>query len=283
VGSVTPYGTALVAGFLTAWWLARRNARHAGIDTSHIDLLTPLSFAIGLFIAMSVSRFWTADLNLLDDGLVVHKRGRLLLIVAFSALAVFVYCRITSLRFRSLLDVFALPTILAVAILRIGCFVAGCCWGDIAIEIPDLPHEELALQVQTLPCLAGDWMVTAVAYPSGSFAFEQHLALALIEPGATESLPVHPVQLYEAVALLLLLVALHGITLDRFGPGTIAALAAGSYAVIRLLLEYLRADGTIVAWSMTLPQIQSLVLLGSVAFAVSMQTAMHRNWKGGSA
>ena len=274
-GTINAYGTALVLALLAAWGLARRNAREAKIDPSHIDLLTPLSFTIGIVLAITLSRFWTVDLSVLDGLLEVHKRSRLLHILAFCALAVFVYSRIASLGFRRLLDVFAVPTIVGIAVLRFGCFVAGCCWGDIAVPIESHEHDEFAMQVQSLPFMTGSEVVTAVTYPAGSFAFEQHLALGLVEPGATESLPVHAVQLYEAAALLLLALSLYRVSADRFGPGMVTALAAGSYGLIRFLLEYLRADNSLVAWSMTLPQIQSLMLLAAVVLAVSYQLRMN--------
>jgi phosphatidylglycerol:prolipoprotein diacylglycerol transferase len=51
-------------------------------------------------------------------------------------------------------------------------------------------------------------VVTGVQYPPGSLPYEQHLAMGMIEPGALASLPVHPVQLYEAGLLLVLILVL---------------------------------------------------------------------------
>ena len=76
---------------------------------------------------------------------------------------------------------------------RVGCFIAGCCWGDI------VSHErtsEFASQVQTISFLRR--VAHGVQYPPGSLPYEQHLAMGMIDSGALASLPVYPVQLYEA-------------------------------------------------------------------------------------
>lgn len=63
---------------------------------------------------------------------------------------------------------------LAMAVVRIGCFCAGCCHGSVS----DLP-----------------W---AVSFPSGSFAWSTQVATRLIRADAAAALPVHPLQLYFA-------------------------------------------------------------------------------------
>lgn len=68
----------------------------------------------------------------------------------------------------------------AMAIMRIGCFVAGCCHGTPT----DLP-----------------W---AVHYPARSGAWEAHLRTGLIDSGAATSVGVHPLQLYLGVSALTL-------------------------------------------------------------------------------
>jgi phosphatidylglycerol:prolipoprotein diacylglycerol transferase len=46
-----------------------------------------------------------------------------------SVAAIFFYCRLTQLAFLNILDLVATSTLLSIAIGRIGCFLAGCCWG----------------------------------------------------------------------------------------------------------------------------------------------------------
>ena len=45
---ITSYGLFLVLACLSCWWLARRGARRAGLDPTHMDLLVPAALAAGL-------------------------------------------------------------------------------------------------------------------------------------------------------------------------------------------------------------------------------------------
>ena len=174
-----------------------------------------------------------------DDGV----RVRLFAILGVGALALFIYSRVAKLPFRRLLDIFALPTMAALMLHRVGCFLAGCCWGDV------ISQQHAVLQ--------------GVQYPPGSLAYEQHLEKGLIEPGALMSLPVHAVQLYEAVLLLVMLLLLSRVQWRRLAPGTLAVLTICSYALLRFFVEYLRADSHVVLADLTLTQLQCILLMFS--------------------
>jgi phosphatidylglycerol:prolipoprotein diacylglycerol transferase len=73
-----------------------------------------------------------------------------------------------------LADAAALAAPVAMAVVRVGCFVNGCCHGT----------------PSSLP-----W---AIAFPAGSVAWQLHLRSGLIAADAPASLPVHPLQLYFA-------------------------------------------------------------------------------------
>ena len=61
---------------------------------------------------------------------------------------------------------------------RIGCFLNGCCYGSLC----DLPFP------------------LSVRYPAGSHAWFAQVEQGILPPAAALSLPVHPTQLYAAVA-----------------------------------------------------------------------------------
>lgn len=69
-------------------------------------------------------------------------------------------------------DIGAVATQFGLAVMRLGCFAEGCCFGTRC----DLP-----------------WPIRS---PRGTRAATVHTALGLIGPGAATSLPVHPLQLY---------------------------------------------------------------------------------------
>jgi phosphatidylglycerol:prolipoprotein diacylglycerol transferase len=255
---VTPFGLIFIVAILTAWACARRNANVAGIDGSHIDLLMPVIVIAGLAGGTIVALFMPMDHMVAGEMMNVGVRIRLFGILATGAVALFVYGRCLKMSFGDLLDVFALPTLVGLMIHRVGCFLAGCCWGDI---VSNEPSGGFAVQIQTLPFISS--MVSGVQYPPGSFPYEQHIALGLIEPGAMASLPVVPVQLYEAALLLIVLLLLWRFPWREYPRGTIAVILACVYAVMRFFLEYLRADGQIVAGNLTVTQLQCLLLLSS--------------------
>lgn len=85
---------------------------------------------------------------------------------------------------RRTLDALAPSVVAVMAIGRLGCFLAGCCFG---------------------PPTALPW---GLAFPAGSPAHASHAARHLIVESAPASLPVHPLALYfvlEALALLAVL------------------------------------------------------------------------------
>ena len=255
---VTPFGLLFLSAILVSWWLARRNALAINIDGSHIDLLLPVAVIVGMVGGALLSRVMPMDSMIAGDLMHADVRVRLFGMLGCGAVAVFFYSRIATLSFRRLLDVFALPTIAGLMIHRVGCFLAGCCWGDL---VSNEHATRFASQVQTLPFLGG--LTSGVQYPPGSLAYEQHLAMGIIEPGALASLPVYPVQLYEGALLLVLLLVLRRFPWQRAPHGLLTVLVICAYAAIRFFLEYLRADGPVVLGNLTITQLQCLLLLFS--------------------
>ena len=265
---ITPYGLMLITGLIVGWRLARREALHANIDPSHIDFLAPMSFLIGLLAALAISRLMVFDLQFASAEFTAQARGRLPIIVTFGALTIFVYSRLNALSFRGLLDIFTLPTLATIVAVRIGCFMAGCCWGDLAVSHDALANHSIANQVQTLPWLSGHLSALSVTFPAGSFAFEQHLALGLVDSSNSHSLPVHPVQLYEVATVLLLLIVLRKFPLSGSRPGSLAGIATAAYASLRFLLEFVRADGALVLEWLSVVQVECVVLLVLAVIAI---------------
>ena len=256
---VTPFGMIFIAAIFLAWFFARRNAASTNIDPSHVDLIVPITIIIGIAGGTLVAMFMPMDHMVAGEAMNHGVRIRLFGILGTGAIAIFVYSRIACLSFRRLLDVFALPTLAGLMIHRFGCYLAGCCWGDI---VGDVRAGEFGVQVHTTSFLEG--MVRGVQYPPGSLPYEQHQALGLIEPGALASLPVHAVQLYEAALLAFLLVLLSRISWRNVPRGTLAVLTVVSYAVMRFFIEYLRADGHIVLGNLTITQLQCIILAFSI-------------------
>jgi phosphatidylglycerol---prolipoprotein diacylglyceryl transferase len=102
---------------------------------------------------------------------------------------------------------------------RLGCFLAGCCFGSVA-EGP-----------------------FTLSFPGWSPASEWQTKRGLLASARFESLHVHPTQLYEAgaafaIAALMILYVHERKKYD----GQVFAMFVGSYACARFLLEFLRSD-----------------------------------------
>lgn len=256
---VTPFGLIFIAAISATWYFARRNAAATAIDPSHVDLIVPITIIVGIAGGAVLALFMPMDHMVAGEAMNHGLRIRLFGILGTGAIAVFIYSRVARLSFRRLLDVFALPTLVGLMIHRVGCYLAGCCWGDV---VGDVHAGEFGVQVHTTSFLDG--VVRGVQYPPGSLPYEQHQALDLIEPGALASLPVHAVQLYEVALLAVLLMLLSRIPWRSVPHGTLAVLTVVSYVVMRFFVEYLRADGHVVLGNLTITQVQCIILAFSI-------------------
>jgi len=261
---ITPYGLMLVVALLCGWWYARQQLKVAGLDDSHADLAIPLVFITSLLGARFLTLIIPGDAEFAGELYQAHSRFRLFGLFIAGVPALLVYSRLARLSFRGFLDLFALPVLLWLAMLRFGCFMAGCCWGDLTQEhavLGSIADPRLADQLLTLPWLTGDWLITAVNFPAESPAYQQHLALGLIGPGASSSLSVHPTQLYELVLLVILLIVLRRVVSRWTSPGMVALLTLCAYAVLRFIIEFLRADNALVLGHLTSTQLICIAML----------------------
>jgi phosphatidylglycerol:prolipoprotein diacylglycerol transferase len=269
---VTSYGLMLVLALVVCWIWARRLAPVYGVERSHVDLAIPLIFLLSVVGARMLSAsVYGTEL----DGLGVHAthvRFRLFGLLLFAAPLTFAYARLAGISARNLVDLLALPAVAWLVVLRIGCFLAGCCWGDVTTTASPT-GEEIPDQVQTVTWLSGDW-VPALSFPRGSYAFEQHLAFGLIDSSATSSLPVHVTQLYEMLLLSGVLVFLLKTNRSERPSGSIALVTLTSYALVRFPVEFVRADSVPLVMDLTATQ---LICIGLLALAFPASRALARS------
>jgi len=171
-----------------------------------------------------------------------------------AALAVWWFCRSRKMNFLRLADVIVPTVALGQAFGRLGCFSAGCCWGKPA-----------SLHVPWAVRFLGRALDIFGQHTSGAIAFDsqsRETARWVIEstgqvfdhavPGAIRvsdwvaqhgtTLPIHPTQLYESLAQLLLFVLLMIARRYRRFHGQILALYLIGYAIIRTTVELFRGD-----------------------------------------
>jgi phosphatidylglycerol:prolipoprotein diacylglycerol transferase len=264
------YSFCLLLGLVAGYFVARFNARRIGMERRHIDNITLLVAITGLAGARLFSwlfyfppgfSLWQAFLE--PGGGMVFYGG-----VIGGLVSAIAYALLSRVSLVALLDVLAAPLAVGLAFGRIGCFMAGCCWGDVCVDrsqLAALPDAKVRYQVDTVPFLSRANFPLAVCFPTDCGALSQHIALGLLPPTATRSLPVHPVQLYESGLAFLLALFLQRRFRQRKWAGEVFYWFLGGYGIIRFSMEFLRADNAPIYFGMTLSQVISLIALAACA------------------
>jgi len=258
------YSAFLFLGLLGGYFLARWKAPQAGIKPSHIDNLALLIAIFSLFGARFFSWIFYFPPGISLGAALLDSRGGMVFYggMIFGLLTAIVYARLATLPLRNLIDIFAPGLALGLALGRTGCFLAGCCWGDVCAgpEIAQKITVAEAWQVRSVPVLSHQRFPLAVRFPRDTGAFEQHVELGLIGKEANRSLPVHPVQLYEAILALGLCVFLTRLLTKRAYEGQVFCELVMGYAAIRFFTEFFRADNRPLYHALTLSQVISIML-----------------------
>lgn len=246
---VPTYGLLVTTGFLVALWLATRLAGKSGLNKEAV-------LNLGIYCGLAGILGAKVLLILVDLDYYRRNPGEILSFSTFQAGGVFyggllaalatafLYMRRKQLAVLATADVFAPGLALGHAIGRVGCFMAGCCWG--------------------VECRRS-WAVTFMD-PAANQLF-----------GTPLGVPLHPTQLYEAATEALTF----GILYLRFGrphrPGGIIGLYLVLYACARFVIEFFRAPEQPNPFGGPLTSAQwisvGLFLLGSLALARSLRPA----------
>jgi phosphatidylglycerol:prolipoprotein diacylglycerol transferase len=231
------YGVALASAFLASIWLLRRRAPSFGVSkeaASDVAVWLLLSGLVGakvLLLVVEGPRYltsWDGFVEFLRSGGVFYGG----LIGAVVALLIVLKRR--HIGFWTFADMAAPCAALGHAIGRIGCLMAGCCWGR-QCSYP--------------------WAITFT-----DPAAERNVGVPL-------NVPLHPTQIYESLgnfAIFFLLVKLE----KRRFPGQTFAWYLGSYAVLRGTIEFFRGDprGSVLGGAISTSQL--IALAGLVAAIV---------------
>jgi phosphatidylglycerol:prolipoprotein diacylglycerol transferase len=207
--TIFSYGVFVALGFLSALWLGRREARHAGLsprrftDLALVTLVASIIGARALYVVVEINYFAANPAGALElwRGGMVFFGG---FCVAYVAGGYFL--RFTHTPLRPMMDVAAPAIALGHAVGRLGCFFTGCCYGSEC----DLP-----------------WAVT----------FTDPRGLARLWT------PLHPTQLYDVLANLLILAVL--MLMRRPYPhndGRVFGTYLILYPLSRIVIEIFRGD-----------------------------------------
>ncbi|MCG3163977.1 MAG: Prolipoprotein diacylglyceryl transferase [Acidobacteria bacterium] len=151
-----------------------------------------------------------------------------------AVIASVVVMRIYKLPWWRTADAFAPGIVIGQAIGRLGCFSAGCCWGKptsawYGVHFTDKGHE-----ITGVPTI-----VSHLNDPIQQNVWAERLANL---GGLLAPIHLHPTQLYEAGATLLIFVVLLFMHRRRRFDGQVILAYAMLYSVARFIIEYWRDD-----------------------------------------
>ncbi len=210
--TVGTYGLFYALGFLLALRLAVGYARRDGIEAARIvdlGIVTLLAGFVGaklLLYLLDVRYYLEHPMQMLTG---LRSAGVFYGGFGMAALAAIAYVRRQGLPLGRVADLAAPSLALGQAVGRLGCFAAGCCFGKAC----DLP-----------------WAVT----------FTDPRAYELT--GVTLGVPLHPTQIYHALADLLILVITARLMRRRRFDGQVFWVYVLAYAVLRIVVEVFRGD-----------------------------------------
>jgi len=203
------YGLLVALGFAAGLWVGTREARRYGVDPKKFQdlafaiLLSAVAGARLFFVVLEWEQFAPKPLEVfaLWKGGLVYYGGLL-----GAGLAAVWYVRAKKMPAWDVADAVAPGLSLGQAIGRLGCFMAGCCYGAEC----DLP-----------------WSVV----------FTDPRGLARL------GVPLHPVQLYEALANFALFGLLYWVVAPRRrAPGRVFGWYLTLYPAVRFGIEFFRDD-----------------------------------------
>ena len=132
IGPITihGYGVMIAVGILSAIWFAQRQAKRHNMDPDSIDMLAITAVVVGyIFSKLTyVLTVWDAFLEnpmavLGSSGWVVYGG------IIGGIFGAWLYCKIRRMNFIAYLNLCMPSVALAQGFGRIGCFLAGCCYG----------------------------------------------------------------------------------------------------------------------------------------------------------
>src|SRR5687767_3449764 len=229
---VYTYGVLLAAAYLLGLHLAVWRARHRGVDPARVmdlGIWIIIAALVGAKLLLVVVEWDYYRSNPREIFSLVRSAGVFYGGLIVATIVGFALMRRYRLPVWTTADLYAPGIALGHVIGRLGCYFAGCCWG----RPTDVP-----------------WAITFTD------------PAAAVNVGTPLNIPLHPTQLYEAGAELLILGLL--LATERKGgyfAGRTFWLYMLLYGITRFIIEIYRADPRGVMFGMSTSQFVSVLLV----------------------
>ena len=232
---LSSYGVTLCVALVAGWYLSLGLAKRDGLPPETTSNCLVIAAVVGFLAArLAYAAANASEFSTLRD-IVDVRRGGLHALggMVGGTLGAAVFLKLRRLPLWPWADVAAPSLALGVALGRVGSYLLGSAFGT--------PLGEGApgwlRRLGTFPRWPEDLLEGA-----GSPAWVQHVTDGLVSLDSAASLPVHPIQLYEAVLATLLLVALFAWRPRQRFRGEIFLGFAFAYGLLRFGLDALRGD-----------------------------------------
>jgi phosphatidylglycerol:prolipoprotein diacylglycerol transferase len=252
--SFNTYGFLLAVAFLGGLLLMARLAARDGLDKQKV-------FDLGLWV-LAASLIGAKALMVIAEWGYYRGNPREIFTLDFirsggvfyggfigAVIASVIVMRFYKLPWWRTADAFAPGIILGQAIGRLGCFCAGCCWGKPTTGWYGVRFSEAGHGVTGVPI-----EVRHLKDQVQQTIWTERLG------GVLEPLHLHPTQLYEAGAALLILVVLLWMHRRRRFEGQVILAYAILYSVGRFIIEFWRDDPRGEILNLSTSQIVAIIL-----------------------
>jgi phosphatidylglycerol:prolipoprotein diacylglycerol transferase len=222
--AVPAFGALLAAAFGAGLVLTARLAARAGFrPEGTLGACLVASFAGLLAARIGFVALHPSEVASFGDALSLANGGLSGGVgLAAGAVALVISARRRGLGASLLLDMAAPGAALGIALTRLGCFLEGCDFG------------------RPLGARAPAVLARLGAFPRGSPAWVHEVVTHALPPSAAFALPVHPSELYEAAAALVLAFGALAALRRQARAGTTACLVLAGYAALRVVVDFTR-------------------------------------------
>lgn len=247
--TITSFGLMMFLSFISAAWILSLQLERRGLNRDFAwDVLAWAAIAGIVGAKVYYLGLHWEDLVANPIGQLTSRGG----LVWYGGLiggitAYFWYARRRGMPLATTFDAAAPALMLAYAVGRLGCFLVGDDYG-----LPTNAWYGIAFPNGAPPSTAGYLRSVGGEIP------------ASIPDAAIVT--VHPTQLYEIGAALVLFAVLWHISKKRLRPGQLFGLYLGLYGIERFLIEIVRAKSDRVLLGLTTSQIASILMLSVAAY-----------------
>jgi phosphatidylglycerol:prolipoprotein diacylglycerol transferase len=244
--NIPGYGFMIGIGFIVALIIGELRAKKKGLDKECVLDMAIIAIVTGflgakiLFVIVNFGDFLEAPLSFLgSSGFVVY--GGIIAGVACCIL----YCYFKKIKFLQYFDIIMPEVAIAQGFGRIGCFLAGCCYGRVTTS------------------------AFGVIFPADSFA-----------PSGVKLIPTQLISAIGDFVIAAVLIIIADVVAVRLKNGAIGAIYLILYGIGRFAVEFLRDDLRGAVGALSTSQFISLfIVIGGIALLVLHRTLDKKSFK----